>query len=171
MGQEWRWWVVEGAVTGLAAGSALVAVSVFAVGSLRPAELPVPYWVKLTWLRTDTLGVVCFFVATLAFAASESCRLSRAATRLTSVSAARQRGRIHVLILAVARAFTAASVLLVAYLSVNAVTHPWSLDDPATHFASWPTESTLRVAACAVAIIAAGIARTERIAVGVGFRD
>jgi hypothetical protein len=165
MGQERRWWVVEGALTGLATGSALVAAGALAVGSLRPSELPTPYWVRLGWLRTDTLGVVCFVIATLAFTASESLRLSRTATRPTSAPADASSGPTHVLTLAAARALTAAAAVLVVYLSVNAVTHPRSLDLPATHFGSWPTESTLRVAACVVVTIAAGIARTKRIAV------
>lgn len=44
---------------------------------------------------------------------------------------------------------------LVAYISVNAVTHPFTLHLQATHFAPWPTEGTLRVialAACAASV-------------------
>lgn len=171
MGQERRWWVVEGALTGLATGSALVVAGALAAGSVRPSELPAPYWVRLGWLRTDTLGVICFFVATLAFTASESLRLSRAATRPTSAPADAPTGQTQVLTLAAARALTAAAALLVVYVSVNAVTHPRSLDLPATHLGSWPTESTLRVAACAVVTVAAGIARTKSIAVTGWLRD
>jgi hypothetical protein len=47
---------------------------------------------------------------------------------------------------------------LVAYISLNAVTHPATLQLHATHLATWPTEGTLRVdalaaSACAVAAL------------------
>ena len=44
---------------------------------------------------------------------------------------------------------------LVIYLSVNAVTHPATLAIQATHFATWPTEGTLRVLALAATVLAA----------------
>ena len=44
---------------------------------------------------------------------------------------------------------------LVVYLSVNALTHPATLAIEATHFATWPTEGTLRVLALAATALAA----------------
>ena len=163
MGQVWVRRLAEGAATGLAAGCALVTLSAFAVGSFRPTELSSPYWVRLSGLRTDTLGVACFFGATAAYAVSECFRWSRKrAPRAAHV--ARPTGGIRAVLLGVARAVTAAGAVLVTYLSINAVTHPWSLDLPATHLASWPTESTLRVASILAVTVAAGIARTQAIA-------
>jgi hypothetical protein len=45
---------------------------------------------------------------------------------------------------------------LVVYLSVNAVTHPYTLTLRATHFASWPTEGTLRVFALLLCVLSVG---------------
>jgi hypothetical protein len=163
MGQEWFRRLAEGAATGLAAGCALVALSAFAVGSFRPTGLSSPYWVRLSGLRTDTLGVICFFGATVAYAVSESFRWSRNRAR-PSPHAAPSNGGIRAIVLGAARAVTAAGAVLVTYLSINAATHPWSLALPATHLASWPTESTLRVASILAVTVAAGLARTQAVA-------
>ena len=56
----------------------------------------------------------------------------------------------------VAAAVLVGGMALVVYLSVNAVTHPATLGHPATHFATWPTESTLRVLALAATGLASG---------------
>ena len=48
---------------------------------------------------------------------------------------------------------------LVVYLSVNAVTHPATLTIEATHFASWPTEGTLRVVALVLCVLSVGMLR------------
>jgi hypothetical protein len=163
MRQEWFRRPAEGVATGLASGCTLVALSAFAVGSFRPTELPSPFWVQLGGLRTDTVGVICFFGATAAYAVSEFFRWSRNSTR-RAAHVAPAAGGIRAIVLGAARAVTAAGVVLVAYLSINAVTHPWSLVLPATHLASWPTESTLRVAAILAVTVAAGIARTQAVA-------
>jgi hypothetical protein len=47
---------------------------------------------------------------------------------------------------------------LVAYVSVNSVTHPATLDLPVSHLSAWPTEGTVRAAAlllcaCSIAVI------------------
>lgn len=44
---------------------------------------------------------------------------------------------------------------LVVYLSVNTLTHPATLTIQATHFATWPTEGTLRVLALTATALAA----------------
>jgi hypothetical protein len=64
--------------------------------------------------------------------------------------------------LAVAETVTVLATLLVAYLSVNAVTHPATLAIRATHLASWPTEGTLRVIALGACGSAVGAMRWMR---------
>jgi hypothetical protein len=167
MGQE-RWGrAVEAATTGLAAGTALVAFGALGVASFRPEGLPAPYWIQLPGLRTDTTGTLCFVVATVGFAISEGLRLARRQTAAVPGSASSPgrptSARTPALIHGAARALTAAGTVLVLYLSVNAVTHPWSLTLPASHLLSWPTESTLRVAALVVVAVSAGVARFQGI--------
>jgi len=153
-------WGLEGAVTGLAFSSGLGALSVFAVGSFRPQELPFPYWSRIASLRTDTFGFVCFVVGALAFVQSEYLRLSRTVPRH---AAADSRSLNHATA-AGARGLIVSSTVLVVYLSLNAVTHPRSLNLAATHLLSWPTEGTLRAVALIVAACAVAVDRTQRIA-------
>jgi hypothetical protein len=156
---------LEGAVTGLAYAGALAALSVFVVGSFRPGQLASPYWERIGRLRTDTFGFVCFFMATVTFAWSEFLRLSRMA-RHRPEAIKPDTGPLPLLALATARALAIASAVLVAYLSVNAVTHPQTLGLSATHLFSWPTESTLRAAALILTACAVAVARTLRITTG-----
>jgi hypothetical protein len=153
----------EGAATGLAYACALVVVGAFVVASFRPEELGVPYWERLRWLRTDTLGVICFFVATLAYAASEYLRLSRGGERRSGTTDAAPPDAVHLAITVVALACAAAGTALVVYLSVNAATHPETLLFPATHLLPWPSEGTLRAVALIVVAGAVATARTQRI--------
>jgi hypothetical protein len=153
---------VEGGVTGLTYSSALVALSAFVIGSFRPDDLPHPYVGHLVWLRTDTFGIICFFVATLGLATSEYLRRSRLANRRSAI-ASPSSGTIG-LIGAIARALTAAGTTLVVYISVNAVTHPATLSLPATHLLSWPTEGILRALSLIVVAFAVAIGRVQRIA-------
>jgi hypothetical protein len=162
---ERRRWYLEGAATGLAFASGLGALSVFAVASFRPQELPSPYWSRISALRTDTFGFVCFVVASLALMQSEYLRLTRTARRDSAPQDSRPLDRITA---AGARALVVAATALVVYLSLNAVTHPQSLNLHATHFLSWPTEGTLRVVALIAVAVAVAVARTQRIAMGHG---
>lgn len=149
---------IEGGVTGLAYSSGLVALSVFLVGSFRPQELPNPYVSHLEWLRTDTCGIVSFGVATIALAISDYLRRANVVTsRLSNVI--RVPGTIILLITVVARSLVAAGTTLVIYISINSVTHPITLELPATHLLSWPTEGTLRAVSLVVVVIAVATCR------------
>jgi len=60
--------------------------------------------------------------------------------------------------LAVSETTAVVATGLAVYISVNAVTHPATLEIQATHLAAWPTEGTLRVAAlllcmCSVTVL------------------
>src|SRR5580704_1385734 len=93
---------IEGAFTGLGFATGLAALSVFLVGSFRPQNLPMPYWMDIRGLRTDTFGFGCFIVATLCICVSEYLRLSRIARR-PSASDDWSAGTLHNFALAVAR--------------------------------------------------------------------
>jgi hypothetical protein len=155
-----RW--IEGAATGVGYSSALVVLGVFAMGSFRPAELPTPYWGRIDWLRTDTFGVVCFIVAVVSLIFGEFLRLSRRVRHRESTSGVVPHTGT-VFLVATCRALVAAGSMLIAYLSINAITHPQTLTLPATHLLSWPTEGTLRVMALVATACAAAFARAQRI--------
>jgi hypothetical protein len=157
----YRW--LEGLLIGFGYSSALASLSVFLVASFRPQDLPWPYWVQIQWLRTDTFGFICFVVASITITLSEYLRLSPVARRPRYCVAGADR-RFEVLALVAARTLAVAGSTLVIYLSVNSVTHPATLLLQATHFLSWPTESTLRVGALVVTACAVAVARSLRLA-------
>jgi hypothetical protein len=157
---------VEGASTGLAYAGALAAVSVFLVGSFRPTELPLPYWGRIAWLRTDTFGFSCVIVAVFAYVQSEYLRVSRGAR--SERKGLGDPKTITILTLVTARVCAVAGSVLVAYLSINEVTHPQTLALTATHLLAWPTEATLRVVALVVTACAVAVARVQRILMSEG---
>jgi hypothetical protein len=161
----------------MAAALALVAVLVFfgsaLVGSFRPGELGLSYWPSVSGPRTDTAGVVAFAVLVVGLAVSEVLRVGRRRTdgrtgRHAGRDADGHAGRVAEdarrvplspaagAVTGLAAAALVSSIALVIYLSVNALTHPATLSLQATHFASWPTEGTLRVLALAAAALATG---------------
>jgi hypothetical protein len=147
-----RWLAVEALTAGLAYGAGLCWVSVCLLGSFRPEGLGAPYWSGLPGLRTDTSGIMAFFVVAVCLAASEYLRLRRrrdapAQPGPAQAGLALAGGPAKPLALAVSETVALLATGLAGYLSVNAVTHPWSLAIHATHLAPWPTEGTLRVAA------------------------
>jgi hypothetical protein len=153
--------LIDGGVNGLAYSSGLVALSAFLVGSFRPQDLSQPYVGHLAWLRIDSLGIVCFFVATVGLATSGYLRRSYGDTR-RSATAGPTPGTLSLLTSVVARSLIAAGTTLVVYVSINAVTHPITLGRPATHLLSWPTEGTLRAVSLIVVTFAVAIERSLR---------
>jgi hypothetical protein len=152
---------IEGAVSGIAYSSGLVALSVFLVGSFRPQELHQPYVGDLAWLRTDTLGIVCFFLATIGLACSWFLRRVFE-VNFQSATVGCAPGTIRLLFTVVARTLVVAGTTLVIYISINAVTHPFTLGMQATHLLSWPTEGLLRVISVIVVAFAVAIDRSLR---------
>jgi hypothetical protein len=59
---------------------------------------------------------------------------------------------------------TAASLCtgVVIYLSVNAVTHPWTLKIQLTHLLPWPSEGTVRVIALGICLVTTTVSRYLR---------
>jgi hypothetical protein len=183
------WLAVEAAAAGLAFGSLLEWASTALVGSFRPLDLADPYWSGVPWLRTDTSGFAAFIVAAVCLLTSEYLRLRRrrSAASVGAVPQAASAGGVPptapgavppvasagaapptapggAVLLAMAAAETVAVLAtgLFSYLSVNAVTHHYTLQIQATHLLSWPTEGTLRVVALLLCIVSFGMVRYLR---------
>jgi hypothetical protein len=145
--------VIEAVATGLAYGAGLSCAGALLVASFRPYYLSLPYWSRISWLRTDTCGAASFVVVAVTLVVSEYFRLRRNGGRRRRTPGIRSR---TYLARAVAEVTALLATGLVVYLSVNAVTHPATLTIRATHFASWPTEGTLRVIALFLCVLSVG---------------
>jgi len=151
--------VIEAAATGVAYGAGLWCAGALLVASFRPYDLAMPYWSRLSGLRTDTSGAAAFVVVAVTLVVSEYLRLRRGGGRRRRPSAIRSGGARAAFARAVAEVVALLATGLVVYLSVNAVTHPATLTIEATHFASWPTEGTLRVVALVLCVLSVGMLR------------
>jgi hypothetical protein len=152
---------VEAVAAGVAYAAVLWWATVCLVGAFRYQDLANPYWTAIPRLRTDTSGVIMFFVAAASIGISEYYRARRNGVFLAKfstadASAAPSAGWASVF--AACRAMLVLGTGLVCYLSLNVITHPWSQQLQTTHLFPWPSESSLRMfalAACAVS--AAGL--------------
>jgi hypothetical protein len=136
-------------------GTALVAI--FTSGESNP------YWPAIPGLRTDTTGALAFAVAVVGLVASKYLQLDRRsrppaqpAARLASVN----------LVQAVAETAAILGTGVVIYLSLNAVTHPFTLRLQLTHLWPWPSEGTVRVIALGVCLAAVAASRYLRATAG-----
>lgn len=136
---------LEALTFGLAYGAALVGASVCLLASFRPDDLSAPYWPFIPALRSDTSGIIAFFAIAVCFSSSEFLRLQRRWTRAASASRVLTSGVTEAAVFAASETVAVLASGVVIYLSVNAVTHPVTLNMQATHLVSWPTEGTLRV--------------------------
>lgn len=126
------------------------------VASFKPNDLGQPYWRGTPNLRTDTCGIIAFGIAAVCLCTSEYFRLRR--RRRCPVWISNPVLGDDITLVAVAASGTVAilGTGVFIYLSVNAVTHPETLEMRATHLMTWPTEGTLRVMAllaCAVSVV------------------
>jgi hypothetical protein len=159
------WLAAEAAAAGLAFGALLEWASTALVGSFRPQDLPDPYWQGVPWLRTDTSGFAAFVVAAICLLTSEYLRLRRrraAAADGAAPSPVAAPGEVTLLAMAASETVAVLATGLFGYLSVNAVTHHFTLQLQATHLLSWPTEGTLRVVALALCVVSFGLFRYLR---------
>ena len=144
-GRGRTWLAIEAATAGLGYAGVLCWTGVCLVASFKPWDLGLPYWQGVPGLRTDTCGFISFVIAVLCLCLSEYLRLRRkwqfASAPLGSVPP----GSTELFALALSRTVGALATGIVLYLSVNAVTHPVTLNMPASHIMPWPTEGTLRV--------------------------
>jgi hypothetical protein len=152
----------EAAATGSAYGALLCWVGTCAVASFGGAPLSSPYWAAIPALRTDTCGAVAFVVAAVSLTVSEYLRLQRRYAGEAVRNLARSPGSWELAARAISETVAVLSTGLVGYISVNAVTHPVTLGIQATHFASWPTEGTLRVLALLGCVASVGALRYLR---------
>jgi hypothetical protein len=148
--------VVEAAATGVAYGAGLTCASALLLACFHPYDLAMPYWSRLSGLRTDTCGAASFLVVAVTLVVSEYLRLRRNGGRRRRTSGIRYRGSWTYFARAVAEVTALLATGLVVYLSVNAVTHPATLTMSATHFTRWPTEGTLRVIALLLCVLSVG---------------
>ena len=163
MSQENRRLGIESATFGLGYTAVLIWSGSALVASFTAGEAN-PYWPAIPHLRTDTLGVICFGIAIVTLSVSRYLQLSR---RRAGVPA--QSGPRAPRVLAVQALAEVAMVLgtaLVAYLSLNAFTHPETLSLQLTHLWPWPSEGTVRVIALGVCLAAVAVARYLRATAG-----
>jgi hypothetical protein len=156
--------IIEAVTFGLAFSSCLCWVGVCLVAIFRQAQLARPYWPAVSSVRTDTAGAIAFLISGAGLAVSEYFRLDRGSVLSWPTSARRRFGSLAAQ--ATAETTAVLSSALIIYLSANQVTHPVTIELQATHFASWPTEGTLRVLsllACAVSTGAARWLRADRV--------
>jgi len=162
---------VEASAAGLAFGALLEWASTALIGSFRPQRLPDPYWRGIPGLRTDTSGFAAFIVAAVCLLASEYLRLRRRQRERAAAagepgaaapSSVAVPGPATLLVLAASETAAVLATGLFGYLSVNAVTHPVTLQIQATHLLSWPTEGTLRVVALLLCVVSFGLFRYLR---------
>jgi hypothetical protein len=160
--RRWRL-AVEAVAIGLAYGGGLCWVSTCLVASFRMQLLANPYWSAIPGLRTDTCGALAFVVAAIGLPTSEYLRLHRGQGGDAAwPRQPRVRSSTWLVAMASAEAVVVLSTALVAYLSVNAITHPSTLAVQATHFFAWPTEGTLRVLALFACMASVGLMRYLR---------
>jgi len=153
---------IEAGAFGLACSGGLLWASGCVVAIFRQEQLVRPYWPTVRGLRTDTAAALAFLVAGVGFTVSEYLRLDRRRGIRNSPVLALQSSAILLTVRAAAETAAIMSIGLVAYLSANQVTHPGTIDLPATHFASWPTEGTLRVLALLTCAVSTAVLRWLR---------
>ena len=164
--------MVEAVTSGLAFGSVLWWASTCLVGTFRPQDLAEPYWGGIPWLRTDTSGFAAFIVAAISLTCSEYLRLRRRqndryssamgpSAAITTDTKLRNAPALFML-LAVSETLTVLGTGLVGYLSLNAITHPESLQLHVSHLLPWPAEGTLRVVTLALCVCSFALFRYLR---------
>jgi hypothetical protein len=150
--------MVESAAFGLGYAAVLIWVGSAFVASFTDDEA-FPYWPAIPHLRTDTSGVIAFAVSFVSLIVSRYLQLRRrSGARVEPV--ARTSG-----VLAVQAVAETAAVLatgMVIYLSMNAVTHPFTLRLQLTHLWPWPSEGTVRVIGLFICLVAVATSRYLR---------
>jgi hypothetical protein len=154
--------VVESVAFGLGYTAVLIWAGTALVASFTGGESN-PYWPAIPGLRTDTTGALAFAAAVVGLVLSKYLQLER-----RSGPPARPAPRPAGVNLVQAVAETAAflSTAVVIYLSLNAVTHPFTLRLQLTHLWPWPSEGTVRVIALAVCLAAVAVTRYLRATAG-----
>jgi hypothetical protein len=154
----------EAAAFGVGYASALCWASTCLVAIFGGASLASPYWPVLPWLRTDTTGVITFALAAVSLVVSKYLRLRRS-TAGPIPQRPVHRPAWHV-VQAAAETSAVLATAVVAYLSLNVVTHSTTLRLQLTHLWPWPSEGTARVIALGICLASVAATRYLRSAVG-----
>jgi hypothetical protein len=152
---------VEATSLGVGYTSVLCWASVCLVATFGGEPLASPYWPDVPWLRTDTTGVIAFAVAIVSLVISKYLRLRRIAAGTTGRQPVSRPGYVHAL-QAVAETAAILATGLVAYLSLNVVTHSVTLRLQLTHLWPWPSEGTVRVIGLGICIVSVAATRYLR---------
>jgi hypothetical protein len=149
---------VEAFAFGVGYTSVLCWASACLVATFGGASLSSPYWPVLPWLRTDTAGEIAFALAAVSLVASKYLSFRRARTSSTGQHSI-DRPAYVLAIQAVSETAAVLATAVVAYLSLNVVTHSATLRLQLTHLLPGPSEGTVRV--IALGICAASVAATR----------
>ena len=150
--------VVESAAFGLGYATLLIWIGSAFVASFT-ADEAFPYWPAIPHLRTDTSGVIAFAVSLVSLAVSRYLQLRR--RNGAPVRPVPRTGGV-LAVQAVAETAAILATGMVIYLSMNAVTHPFTLRLQLTHLWPWPSEGTVRVIGLGICLVAVATSRYLR---------
>jgi hypothetical protein len=152
---------VEAAAFGVGYACILCWASTCLVAIFGGASLASPYWPALPWLRTDTTGVITFALAGASLVLSKYLRLRRSMAGAIAQSPVNRPVWVHV-VQAVTETAAVLATAVVAYLSLNVVTHSATLRLQLTHLWPWPSEGTVRVIALGICLASVAATRYLR---------
>ncbi len=150
--------VVESAAFGLGYTAGLIWIGSALVASFTDYEA-FPYWPAIPHLRTDTSGVIAFAVSFISLGVSRYLQLRRRGG--APVQPVTRPGGV-LAVQAVAETAAILATGMVSYLSLNAVTHPFTLRLQLTHLWPWPSEGTVRVIGLGICLVAVATSRYLR---------
>lgn len=161
---------VEAVAFGLGYASVLCWASTCLVATFGGESLASPYWPVLPWLRTDTTGVIAFALSAVSLVVSKYLRLRRTQAGGMPQHPVSRAASVHA-VQAVAETAAVLATALVAYLSLNVVTHSVTLRLQLTHLWPWPSEGTVRVIALGICVVSVSATRYLRAAAGSAATD
>jgi hypothetical protein len=154
--------VVESAAFGVGYTAVLIWSGSALVASFSGGESN-PYWPAIPELRTDTTGDIAFAIAIVSLLVSRYLQLRRRnGVRARPLVPPQARAPGVLAVQAMAETGAVLATALVIYLSLNAVTHPFTLQLQLTHLWPWPSEGTVRVIGLGICLVGVAISRYLR---------